>query len=260
MDSGQTDDMAPPAGTAIVRPLRHVRAVRARYLQRFTDLAAASRSARAWAWALGETPIAPVTDQVTTAPPDQSIIEAEITVADERRLRGDRENRADSAATILRWLIGADDHVPVRCANPGELVGGFGDVVRSRQQTAEMAAAAARAQREATALSLEIGAAAEAVDRERAHQEADYLSGVTVTLAWLHGERAETPISRVKTSLITSRVLKEERLHAEDVIEEVEDLCAAGPALARSFGEGVKATISWLLGDSSIPPQESPGY
>ena len=114
VDSGQADDMTPPPGTAIVRPVRHVRAVRERYLQRFTDLAeaAASRSARAWGWALGETPIAPVTDQATTVPPDRSAIEVEITVADERRLRGERENRADSAATILRWLIGADDHVP----------------------------------------------------------------------------------------------------------------------------------------------------
>ena len=146
VDSGQADDMTPPPGTAIVRPVRYVRAVRERYLQRFTDLAeaAASRSARAWGWALGETPIAPVTDQATTVPPDRSAIEVEIAVADERRLRGERENRADAAATILRWLIGTDDHVPVRCANPGELVGGFGDVVRSREQIAEMAALAAR--------------------------------------------------------------------------------------------------------------------
>jgi hypothetical protein len=56
-------------------------------------------------------------------------MEAEIAAADERRLRGDRENRADAAASILRWLIGADDHIPVRCENPGELVGGFGGVV-----------------------------------------------------------------------------------------------------------------------------------
>ena len=37
VESGQPDDTAPPAGTAIVRPLRHVRAVRERHLQRFAD-------------------------------------------------------------------------------------------------------------------------------------------------------------------------------------------------------------------------------
>jgi hypothetical protein len=35
------------------------------------------------------------------------------------------------AATILRWLIGGNDHVPARGENLGELVGGFGDVARS---------------------------------------------------------------------------------------------------------------------------------
>ena len=142
VESGQPDDTAPPAGTAIVRPLRHVRAVRERYLQRFADpaQAAASRSARAWAWALGEIAVAPVTDRKTRVPPSRTEIEAEIGTADERRLRGDRENRADAAAIILRWLIGADDHVPVRCENPGELVGGFGDVIRSREQIAEIGA------------------------------------------------------------------------------------------------------------------------
>ena len=41
VESGQPDDTAPPAGTAIVRPLRHVRAVRERYLQRFAGPAEA---------------------------------------------------------------------------------------------------------------------------------------------------------------------------------------------------------------------------
>ena len=267
VDSGQADDMTPPPGTAIVRPVRHVRAVRERYLQRFTGLAeaAASRSARAWGWALGETPIAPVTDQATTVPPDRRAIEVEIAVADERRLRGERENRADSAAIILRWLIGADDHVPVRCTDPGDLVGGFGDVVRSRKQIAESVTATAQAQRtataqaqrEATALSPHTGAA-EAVDRECARQEADYLAGVTVTFAWVLGEQAETPISQVKASAITSPVLKQERLQAEDVIEKVDDQLSVSSIPTRFFGEGVKVTISWLLGDSSLPPHEVP--
>ena len=147
-----------------------------------------------------------------------------------------------------------------RCAapNPGELVGGFGDVVRSRKQIAESIAATAQAQREATALSPHTGAAAEAVDRERARQEADYLAGVTVTFTWVRGEQAETPISQVKASAITSRVVKQERLHAEDVIEQVNDQFSVGSIPTRSFGEGVKATISWLLGDSSLPPHEVP--
>lgn len=60
---------------------------------------------------------------------------------------GARENRADAAATVLRWLIGDDDRVPVRCENPGELVGGFGDVVHSREQIAAVLAFATQRQR-----------------------------------------------------------------------------------------------------------------
>ena len=64
---GHVDDDAPPAGTAIVRPLRHVNAVRQRHLAELAgrSLGPDSRSARAWSWALGETEIAPVTDQET---------------------------------------------------------------------------------------------------------------------------------------------------------------------------------------------------
>ncbi len=96
VDTDRIDDHAPPGGTAIVRPLRHVRAVRERDAAQPADpseATAQSRSARAWAWALGE-------------------------------------------GIILRWLIGDDDHVPIEAENPGELVGGFGDVVRSPEQIA----------------------------------------------------------------------------------------------------------------------------
>jgi hypothetical protein len=128
-----------------------VQAVRQRYCLRFADPAeaAASRSARAWAWALGETATAPVTDRLTSIPPSRFDIEAEITVADERRLRGGRKNRADAAATVLRWLIGDDDHVPVRGNDRGELVGGFGHVVRSPAQIADILAVAAERRRHA---------------------------------------------------------------------------------------------------------------
>ena len=254
VDSGQADGMMPPPGTAIVRPVRHVRAVRERYLQRFTDLAeaAASRSARAWSWALGETPIAPVTDQATTVPPDRSAIEVEIAVADERRLRGERENRADAAATILRWLIGADDHVPVRCSNPGELVGGFGDVVRSRKQITEMAALAARAQHKVAGSSLDTSA--RMGDQEGVRQSADYLRGLWGTLAWVCGERAAAPISQGEIAAITARALKRERLRAEDAIEQGGDRAAGSGVSPRSYGEGVMTAINWLLGDSSVAP------
>jgi hypothetical protein len=53
--------------------------------------------------------------------------------------------------------------------------------------------------------------------------------------------------------VLTQTELKAERLNAEDVSEQAEQPWAhALPH--REYGEGVKSTIDWLLGDSTIPP------
>jgi len=259
VDARQADDMTPPPGTAIVRPLRHVRAVRKRHVQQFADPseAAASRSARAWAWALGECATAPVTGRETAVPPAQADIEAEITAADERRLRSDRENRADAAATVLRWLIGDDDRVPVRGENRGELVGGFGGVVRSPAQMADVMAAAVQGQRRVAAVGRDIDADPD--NRQFARQDAEYLDGVMATLAWVLSERVEAPITRRQSRQLTTRDLKTERVHAEDVIEQARNPEMIGRLPSSRYGEGVKFTITWLLGDSTARPADPAG-
>jgi hypothetical protein len=260
VDAAQPDDVAPPPGTAIVRPLRHFRVVRERYLQRFADPTQApnSRSARAWAWALGETATAPVTDRHTPIPPGRSEIEAEIAVADERRLRGDHENRADAAATILRWLIGEDDHVPVRGENVGELVGGFGDVVRSRQQIADVLADAIDGHRQATRKGRE--SSASPADKQFARRDADYLGGAIATLEWILGQRAGGPITSQHPNELTARELKTERLHAEDMMESMAQEQVPGRMPQFAYSNGVKSSITWLLGDCATPPITSAAH
>jgi hypothetical protein len=184
-------------------------------------------------------------------------IEAEIGEANERRWPGDMQNRVDAAATILRWLVGLDDRIPVHGENLGELVGGFGDIVRSREQIAEVAAVAAHAQPQAAAMSLD--ADADPGDREFACQDADYLDGVMVTLAWALGERAEAPITRAQPRELTARALESERGYADDVIEQGGNQWAADWLPPRWYGEGVKSTITWLLGDSTGPPVDPSG-
>ena len=259
VDVGRVDDAEPPLGTAIVRPLRHVRAVRERHARRFANPseAAASRSARAWAWALGEIATAPVTDQQTPIPPDRSTIEAEIAAADARRLRGDRENRADAAATILRWLAGDDDRVPVRCDSPGELVDGFGDVVRSVEQVTALLTLASGGQERAAADSRDVNTDPD--DRQFARQDAAYLDGVAATLAWILGERSDAPITRSRPRELTTRDLKAERVHAGDVIDQARNPGVIGRLPPPCYGEGVKLTITWLLGDSIAPPIDPAG-
>jgi hypothetical protein len=228
-------DDAPPAGTAIVRPLRHVQAVRERHEQQIAERAAGdSRSALAWSWALGESAVAPVTDRVTDAPPSGADIEAEIAEADERRLRGDCENRADGAANVLRWLIGADDRVPVRGKDRGALVGGFGDIVRSPDEIAQVLEDARR--------------------RCRAEpQAADYVVGVIATLEWILGERPQAPISSQCSWHVTTSQLKQERLLAEDLAEQPAHLTIGEQRLAAEFGVGVKLSVTWLLGEIGAP-------
>jgi hypothetical protein len=257
---GDRNDDAPPRGTAIVRPLRHIRAVREHHARNYDTpaKAAASRSARAWAWAIGETTTAPVTGRHTTVPPSRDDIDAEITAADQRRLRGDRANRADAAAAILRWLIGDDDAVPVLADNPGELVGGWGDIVRSPGHIASTLALATEGQHTAAAESRDISAAPE--DRRFAQQDADYLHGVTATLAWILGHRPDAPITAARPREVTTRDLKTERVHAEDVIEQARYPWMADRLPPPWYGEGVKLTITWLLGDSTTPPIDPNGH
>jgi hypothetical protein len=196
-----------------------------------------------------------VTDRVTSAPPDRSEIQAEIAAADDRRLRGDQEDRADGAAIILRWLAAPTITSQSAAPRPGELVGGFGDVVRSHRQLADIAALATQAHRAVTAKSRDIEN--RPGERERARQEADYLDGAMATLAWVSGERTAAPISHGQHADKTAKVLKRERIYAEDAIEHAGDRRASGSLPSRWYGAGVKATIAWLLGDSINVPVAS---
>jgi hypothetical protein len=200
---------------------------------------------------------APVTDRMTAVPPGRSDIEAEIIAADERLFRGDQENRADAAAIILRWLIGDDDHVPVEAESPGELVGGFGDVVRSPEQIAGVLVLAAEGRQRAAAQGRDLDASADA--RAFARQDADYLDGVIATLTWTLGERADSPVARAHSRELTTRDLKMERVRAEDVIEQSRYPWMADRLPPLWYGEGVKFTITWLLGDWTAPPVDPAG-
>ena len=260
VDADRLDDHAPPGGTAIIRPLRHVRAVREHDATQSADpseAAAESFTARALAWALGESTTAPVTGRMTAVPPSRPDIETEITAADDRYLSGDQDISADAAAIVLRWLIGDDDHVPIAVENPGELVGGFGHIVRSPEQMAGILALAAEGLRQAAARGRDLDAGADA--RAFARQDADYLDGVLATLAWVLGERADSPITSPHSGELTTRALKMQRVQAQDVIEQSRYPWMADRLPPLWYGEGVKFTITWLLGDWTAPPVDPAG-
>ncbi len=79
------------------------------------------------------------------------------------------------------------------------------------------------------------------------------------TLAWILGERAESPVTRARARELTTRDLKMERVHAEDVIEQSRYPWMADRLPPLWYGEGVKFGINWLLGDSTAPPVDAAG-
>jgi hypothetical protein len=197
-------------------------------------------------------------DRPTATPPTRRDIQAEIAIADGRRLRDEEHDRADAAAIILRWLIGEDDHVPVRTASPGELVGGFGHVVRAPAQITATLSLAVEGQQHAAARDRDLDADPDV--RRLARQDADYLSGVAATLTWVLGERTGAPISSQQAHEVTTRALKRERVRADDVIEQARYPWMADRLPPPWYGEGVKHTITWLLGDTTAPPVDPAGH
>ena len=145
----------------------------------------------------------------------------------------------------------------MRGKDRGALVGGFGDVVRSREQITDVLTLAAEGRQRAAAQGRNIDTGAD--DRAFARQDADYLDGVMATLSWILGERAESPVTRAHSRELTTRDLKVERVHADDVIEQSRYPWMADRLPPLWYGEGVKFSINWLLGDSTAPPVDPAG-
>ena len=194
VDASQADDMAPPPGTAIVRPLRHVRAVRERTRSgslippRLRPRVRLARGPGRW----------------ESTPPRRSL-------TGRRRFRPAGPTSKPRSPPRTKGACAATartGQTPPRpsCAGlsatmtmsrsgttiVGELVGGFGDVVRSRKQIADVLAIAAEGRQRATAIVRNIDAGSGRPGASP-QQDADYLDGVVATLAWVLGEQAEAP-------------------------------------------------------------------
>jgi len=142
--------------------------------------------------------------------------------------------------------------MPVRGPGRGALVGGFGDVVRSSEDIARVLALAAPEQqphgwhrRDANARD---------GTRELSKHDVNYLRSVAATLAWVLGDCDEAPVSRTRAGVLTTKDLKVERVHAEDLIEQAVQPLAADNSPPLEYGEGVKLSIDWLLGYMTVPP------
>lgn len=116
---------------------------------------------------------------------------------------------------------------------------------------ASVAAVACDARQGAAALSRDLSADADS--RRSGQRDADYLDGVIATLAWATGKRSETPISQQRSADLSTRALRTERLHARDVIDQAGRPWMADRVPPSAYGQGVRSTIDWLLGDAADP-------
>ena len=78
---------------------------------------------------------------------------------------------------------------------------------------------------------------------------------MAATLAWVLGDRPGAP-SLTPARELTARELRVERLHAEDIIEQATMPWMADRIPPGRYSEGVKFTISGLLGDTIVPPSD----
>lgn len=92
-----------------------------------------------------------------------------------------------------------------------------------------------------------------------AQEEADYCAGVVATLTWVLGRSPHAPITQETGDGSTSRDLKRERLHAEDVIEQARYPWMSDHLPSLTYDEGVKTTITWLLGNMTKQLLDPPG-
>jgi hypothetical protein len=95
--------------------------------------------------------------------------------------------------------------------------------------------------------------------RRPTRQDAAYLDGVVATLAWVLGDLPGAPITRAQPHKLTTRDLMQECVHAEDVIDQVRNPWIVNRLSPREYGEGVKLTVTWLLGESIVLPVDQFG-
>jgi len=242
---------APPTGTATVRPQGYIEAVR--------QVGEGDLQAAAFGWVLGETAVAPVTGTITGQPPVLDDIETEIlrirvAAADIRDWR-ERDRQYD-AERVLTWLIGWTDEPPCGPAGTrGQLVGGWGQVVRSPQEIHELLGRVGGALREEGDFSQE-HRADEGPDGRKASFARDdvaYLGGVEEVLAYALHQARLFNWARGGPDEATHRRLIGISQRAGHAIEQRDPAALFG-------AEGQTFAVQWLWGESPIPPADPGGH
>jgi hypothetical protein len=251
---------------AIPRPREHVEAVLAQSLR---ETGRGGRAALAWQWALTGTRPSPVTLSLAPGrPPTREEILAEAGAEPEGSrapagVPADFRDQLRQTRSILVWLAGGSDEVPLDDDNRGRLVGARGGYARTDHDIRQVCDYAVLGLK---ACDLpEVMSPSDARHPWRwdgAWMNAAWLRGVRDLLAWVLGERDAAPLCGRAVGLPASYDLTYEEAAAGPVVMQGRpggipvDPAAYPPP---QYGEAVQATISWLRGQATTAPVDGSG-
>jgi hypothetical protein len=250
-----------PLSPAIVRPRQHVEAVLAQSLR---EAGPRGRAALAWAWALTGSRPSPVTLCLAPGcPPSRHEILAEAAAEPEGStappgVPADFRDQLRQTRSVLAWLAGVSDEIPVDTDNRGRFIGARGDYART---DADIRAVHEHALRGLAVCDLpEPLSAADARHPWRwdpAWMTAAWLRGVRDLLGWVLGDLPAAPLCQRSGGRPTTYELTYEDAAAGEVVMQGRPggrPVDPGSYPPPQYGEGVQAAIRWLRGTATTPP------
>jgi hypothetical protein len=249
-----------PLSPAIARPRPHVEAVLAQSLR---EAGPGGRAALAWAWALTGSRPSPVTLALAPGrPPSREEILAEAAAQPEGStappgVPADFRDQLRETRSVLAWLAGHSDEIPVDTDNRGQFIGARGDYVRTDADIREV--------REHALHGLAACDLPEPLSPADARHpwrwdpgwmRAAWLRGVRDLLGWVLGDRPAAPLCRRAGQPSTYELTYEDTAADEVVMQGRPGGRRVDPASypPPQYGEGVQAAIRWLRGQATRPP------
>ena len=228
------------------------------------------RAALAWQWALTGTRPSPVTLSLAPGrPPSREEILHEAAAEPEGStappgVPSDFCDQLRETRAVLAWLAGDTDEIPVDDDNRSRLIGARGDYARTDddiRQTLDHALSGLKA--------FDLPEPMSPSDAQHPWRwdaiwmNAAWLRGVRDILTWVLGETPTSPLCQRTIGLPTTYDLTYEESAAADVVLQGRpgghpvDPTAYPPP---QYGEGIRATISWLRGETTKPPTDHNGH
>jgi hypothetical protein len=249
-----------PLPAAITRPREHVQAVLTHSL---AETSSEGRAALAWTWALTGTRPSPITlSPAPGRPPAREEIRLESQAEPETSpappgVPADYHDQLAETRSILAWLIGTTDEIPLDDDQRGRFIGARDDYARTDH---DIRAVLNAAQRSLVRFDLpgqiDPADAANPWQWDASWMNAAWNRGVRDLLGWVLGDKPTSPLTRRPVRWPDTYELTYEESAASDVIAQGRGMLPVDPRRypPPQYGEAIQATITWLRGETTTPP------